>query len=205
MAAAFTDGQLPAVFSWLNAAYTIYSLLTELGQGAKRISDIVEALKSYSYMDQAPVVSVDVNESLESTLALLSGRLEEGIAVRRQYAPDLPHIQAYGSELTQVWTHLFDNALDAIEGGGVMLVRSRWEAPWVVVEVEDNGPGIPEAIQSKIFDPFFTTKPPGHGAGLGLSVSHNIIVQKHGGKLSFQSQPGRTVFEVRLPLEGPRL
>jgi signal transduction histidine kinase len=193
---------LPAVFSWLNAAYTIYTLLAELGQGAKRISNIVEALKSYSYMDQAPVVSVDVNESLESTLALLSGRQEEGITVRREYASDLPHIQAYGSELTQVWTHLLENALDAIAGGGAILVRSRWEAPWVVVEVEDNGPGIPEAIQSKIFDPFFTTKPPGQGAGLGLSVSHNIIVQKHSGKLSFQSQPGRTVFDVRLPVEG---
>jgi signal transduction histidine kinase len=200
---AFPAGQLPAVFSWLNAAYTIYSLLSELGQGARRISNIVEALKSYSYMDQAPVVSVDVNESLESTLALLAGRLEEGTIVHREYAPDLPHIQGYGSELTQVWTHLLDNALDAIAGGGKIFVRSRWEAPWVVVEVEDSGPGIPEAIHSKIFDPFFTTKPPGLGAGLGLSVSHNIIVQKHSGRLSFQSQPGKTVFDVRLPVEGP--
>jgi signal transduction histidine kinase len=196
-----SSSPLSTVFAWLGAAYTIYSLLAELGQGAGRISSIVEALKTYSYMDQAPVVSVDINASLESTLELLSSRMGPTLTIRREYGAGLPRFQAYGSELTQVWTHLLDNALDAMDGAGEIVVRSHWEPPWVVVEIEDSGPGIPEAIQSKIFDPFFTTKPPGKGVGLGLSVSHNIIVQKHSGRLTFTSQPGRTVFDVRLPGE----
>jgi signal transduction histidine kinase len=196
----FTAGQFPAVITSLGSTYTIYSLLGEIGQGTERITEIVKALKTYTYMDQAPVQAVDVHEGLNNTLVMLRSRLKAGINVRREYADDLPRIEAYGSELNQVWTNIIDNAITAMEGQGEIILRTRRDGQWVVVEIEDNGPGIPEAIQSKVFDPFFTTKPPGEGTGLGLNISHNIVVQKHQGKITVHSQPGQTCFQVRLPI-----
>jgi signal transduction histidine kinase len=197
----FAEPQLQAVITWLNGSYTIYSLLEEMGQGAGRIAEIVKALKSYTYMDQAPIQAVDVHEGLDNTLVMLRSRLKGGINVQRHYSADLPSIQAYGSELNQVWTNIIDNASAAMQGQGEIILRTRREKNWVVVEIEDNGPGIPPEIQSKIFDPFFTTKPPGEGTGLGLNISHNIIVQKHQGQISVSSQPGRTCFQIKLPLD----
>jgi signal transduction histidine kinase len=197
----FVDGQFPAVVVWLSCTYTIYSLLEEIGEGAGRIAEIVKALKMYSYMDQAPIQSVDVHEGLDNTLVMLRSKLKEGITVRREYAEDLPRIQARGSELNQVWTNIIGNATDAMNGQGELVLRTHQEDQWVVVEIEDNGPGIPEAIQSNVFDPFFTTKAPGEGTGLGLNISHNIVVQKHGGKIAVRSVPGKTCFEIRLPID----
>jgi signal transduction histidine kinase len=131
---------------------------------------------------------------------MLAYKLKKGVTVRREFAPDLPRIEGYGGELNQVWTNLIDNAVGAMSGQGELTLRTRREEEWVVVEVEDDGPGIPEAVQAKIFDPFFTTKAPGEGTGLGLNISHNIIEQKHGGQISVESQPGRTCFVVRLPI-----
>jgi signal transduction histidine kinase len=196
----FDREQIGVVMDWLAGSYAIYSLLEEIGQGAGRISEIVKALKSYSYMDQAPIQSVDIHEGLDNTLVMLRSKLKQGITVHREYAADLPHVEAYGSELNQVWTNLVDNAVDAMNGNGELTLRTHANGNWVVVEVEDNGPGIPAAIQSKVFDPFFTTKPVGKGTGLGLNISHNIIVNKHKGQISVASQPGKTRFEVRLPL-----
>ena len=196
----FAPDQLPAVIGWLSATYTANNLLTEIGQGAGRISEIVKALKSYSYLDQAPIQAVDVNEGLDNTLLILRNKLMSGISVRREYAPDLPEIQGYGSELNQVWTNLLDNAADALDGQGEIGIRSYVDGDWVVVEIEDNGPGIPPEIQSRIFDSFFTTKPPGKGTGLGLDISYNIVVQKHRGDIKVTSQPGKTSFQVRLPV-----
>jgi signal transduction histidine kinase len=144
---------------------------------------------------------VNVHEGLDNTLVMLRSKLKEGISVRREYQEDLPRIQAYGSELNQVWTNIIDNAVGAMNGQGEIVLRTRQEDEWVVVEIEDNGPGIPDEVQSRIFDPFFTTKPPGEGTGLGLNISHNIIVQKHGGKIGVRSVPGNTCFEIRLPIE----
>jgi signal transduction histidine kinase len=197
----FAETQLQAVIAWLNGSYTIYSLLEEMGQGAGRIAEIVKALKSYTYMDQAPIQAVDVHEGLDDTLVMLRSKLKGGINVQRDYAADLPPIQAYGSELNQVWTNIIDNATAAMQGQGEIILRTGREGKWVVVEIEDNGPGIPAEIQPKIFDPFFTTKPPGEGTGLGLNISHNIIVQKHQGQISVSSQPGRTCFQIKLPLD----
>lgn len=197
----FAETQLQPVITWLNGSYTIYSLLEEMGQGAGRIAEIVKALKSYTYMDQAPIQAVDVHEGLDDTLVMLRSKLKGGINVQRHYAADLPPIQAYGSELNQVWTNIIDNAIAAMQGQGEIILRTRREAKWVVVEIEDNGPGIPPEIQPKIFDPFFTTKPPGEGTGLGLNISHNIVVQKHQGQISVSSQPGRTCFQIKLPLD----
>ena len=198
--AEFTLTQFMIVLRWLNCTYIVYSLLEEIRQGSNRISEIVKALKAYSYMDQAPVQSVDIHEGLDNTLVVLRSKLKPGITVRRQYDPGLPKIQAYWSELNQVWTNLIDNAIDAMHGEGEITLRTRQDGPWVVVEVIDHGPGIPQAIQGKLFDPFFTTKPPGKGTGLGLSITHSIVVEKHHGRIDIHSQPGQTIFEVSLPL-----
>ena len=197
----FKEQQLTVVVGWLNATYVVYNLLTEIGQGAGRIAGIVKALKSYSYLDQAPVQAVDVNEGLDNTLLILRSKLKEGISVRREYSEDLPRIQAYGSELNQVWTNLIDNAVDALDGQGEIILRTRQDGESVVVEVEDNGPGIPEEIQARIFDAFFTTKPPGKGTGLGLDISYRIVVDKHRGDMTLHSRPGRTRFQVRLRVD----
>ncbi len=204
----FSPEHLPAVVGWLGAIYQVHNLLVENGQGAGRISEIVKSLKSYSYLDQAPVQTVDVHEGLDSTLVMLRSKLKQGISVRREYAADLPKIQAYGSELNQVWTNILDNAADAltqgVEAGTVtapeIVIRTRREGEWVIVELQDNGPGIPAEVLPKIFDPFFTTKPPGKGTGLGLDISYNIIVNKHRGDLRVYSQPGLTSFQILLPL-----
>jgi signal transduction histidine kinase len=200
LAGTFTAEQLPAVLDSLTATYSVHSLLAEIGQAAGRISEIVKALKTYSYLDQAPVQAVDVQEGLEDTLLILRSKLKEGISVRREYEPGLPKIQGYGSELNQVWTNLIDNAADAVNGQGEIVLRTRREGDFVVVEVQDTGPGISPEIQDRIFDPFFTTKPVGKGTGLGLDISYNIVVNKHRGDIKVHSEPGKTVFEVRLPL-----
>jgi signal transduction histidine kinase len=196
----FDAGQFPAVIEWLNYTYIMYSLLEEIGQGAGRITELVKALKDYTYLDQAPIQAVDIHEGLDSTLVILRSKLRD-VTVRRDYAGDLPRIQARGSELNQVWTNLVDNAIDATNGAGTVSIRTRKDGNWVVVEVEDNGPGIPDEVLPHLFDPFFTTKAPGKGTGLGLNISHNIVVQKHQGRIDVSSQPGETRFEVRIPVD----
>jgi PAS domain S-box-containing protein len=199
LGAAFNDRALPVVLDWLAFKYAVYSLVAEIIIGTGRIAELVRSLKTYTYMDQAPVQEVDVREGLENTLIILHNKLKKGVNVVRDYAEDLPTIQAYASELNQVWTNIIDNAIDAMEGTGTLVVRTRREDPWVVVEIEDDGAGIPEELQSKIFDPFFTTKALGEGTGLGLNISRNLIVQKHHGQMSVRSRPGKTVFTIRLP------
>ena len=200
LAQEFGSGQFGTVIQALNTSYLIQRLSTEIGQAAGRISELVRALKGYSYLDQGPVQPVDVHQGLEDTLMILRGKLKPGISVRREYAEDLPRIQGYGSELNQVWTNLIDNALDAVDGAGEIVLRTREEGDWIIVEVSDNGPGIPEEIQGRVFDQFFTTKEPGEGTGLGLDISYRIVVDKHRGNIRLSSQPGNTRFEVRLPV-----
>lgn len=190
---------LQAVVAWLAAGCTVYSLLQEVGHGVERISEIVKAVKSYSYLDQAPIQEIDLHEGLENTLVILRHKLQPHVQVTRGYAADLPRIQAYGSELNQAWTNLIDNAIDAMEGRGELTLRTYPRDGKVVLEVEDNGPGIPADIQDRIFNPFFTTKPPGSGTGLGLHITRNIIVQRHQGRIELDSRPGRTRFRVTLP------
>jgi signal transduction histidine kinase len=196
----FTPTQLPVVMEWMECSHTIYGLTEEIGHGTQRIAEIVKALKAYTYLDQAPHQLVNVHDGLDNTLIILRSKLQSGITVQRDYASDLPLIDAYGSELNQVWTNLIDNSIDAMSGKGEIQLRTRRDGDWVVVEIEDTGPGIPASIQNHIFDPFFTTKPPGQGTGMGLNITHNIIVQRHKGRVDLFSQPGHTRFEVRLPL-----
>ena len=205
LAESFAGDQFTAVIDWLDSSYTIYSLLEEVGSGAARISELVKALKSYAYLDQAPLQTVNVHDGLNDTLLIMRGKLKNNIDVSREYDPDLPHIEAYGSELNQVWTNLIDNAIDALEETPTphLTLRTSFDDRWVVVEVEDNGPGIPSNVIAHIFDPFFTTKEVGKGSGMGLNISHNIVVQKHHGRFDVTSEPGRTLFQVRLPREAP--
>jgi PAS domain S-box-containing protein len=200
LAANFADARFALVVDWLSCVYSVFSLVGQITLGTGRIAEIVKALKTYTYMDQAPVQSVDVREGLDNTLIILHSKLKKGVTVRREYAPDLPVIQAYASELNQVWTNIIDNAIDAMGGKGTLIVRARRDGAWVVVEIEDDGPGIPEEIQSKVFDPFFTTKAPGSGTGLGLNISRNLVVQRHHGQLTFTSSPRGSCFRVCLPV-----
>ena len=203
LAGGFAPATLVVVLNWAAAIFPVYALLQEVSQGSNRISEIVRALKGYSYLGQAPILEVDLREGLDNTLVILRSKLKAGVTVHRSYAADLPPLMAYGSELNQVWTNLLDNAIDAMGGQGNITIRTRKEGEWAVVEIDDDGPGIPETIQSRIFDPFFTTKDPGKGTGLGLSTSYAIVTEKHRGQLSVESRPGVTRFTVKLLIAGP--
>mgnify|MGYP003503246405 CR=1 FL=1 len=175
-------------------------LLSEVQQTTERISQIVRAMKSYTYLDQAPILEVDIHEGLENTLVIMQHKLKPGVTVKREYSADLPRIEAYASELNQVWTNIIDNAVDAMNGKGEIVLRTYAEDNRVVVEIVDNGPGMPENIRSRIFEPFFTTKPPGKGTGLGLHISHDIVANRHHGQLLVESKPGETKFKAVLPV-----
>ena len=196
----FAEDQLPKVLGYLSRDFSVQHLLAEIRSAATSISDIIKAYKSYVYLDQAPVQGVNIHEGLDGTLLILGGKLKEGISVRKEYAPDLPEIMAYGSELNQVWTNLIKNAADAMDGKGEIVLRTRSDNGWVVVEIQDNGPGIPSELQEKIFETGFTTKSRDKGTGLGLGSSRKIIEERHRGEISLTSEPGNTRFEVRLPL-----
>jgi signal transduction histidine kinase/predicted CoA-binding protein len=196
----FSADQLGKVIAWMGASFNSFSLLEEINQGSERISEIVKSLKSYVYLDQAPVQAVDIHEGINNTLVMLRHKLKEGIEVKRDYAEGIPPIQAYGSELNQVWTNIIDNAIDAMNGKGEINITTRQEGDWVIVDLEDNGPGIPEEIQEEVFSPFFTTKAVGKGTGLGLNISYKII-EKHAGEVKVFSKPGKTRFQVSLPVD----
>jgi signal transduction histidine kinase len=191
----------PLSIQWLGTGCFMMGLLSEVLQTTERISQIVRAVKSYTYLDQAPLLEVDVHEGLENTLVIMQHKLKKGVTVKREYSQNLPHIEAYASELNQVWTNIIDNAIDAMHGKGEIKIRTYEEDHRVIIEIVDNGPGIPEEIQSRIFEPFFTTKAPGHGTGLGLHISHDIIANRHHGQLLVESAPGKTKFRVILPIK----
>jgi signal transduction histidine kinase len=187
----------------LVADYEILCLTAELEESSRRISDLVQSIKSYSFMDQSPTSQVAVEEGIEVTLRMFQHQLKHGVQVSRVYAKDLPRIPANGSALNQVWTNLIDNALDAMESlppgqPKALLLRTGVEPDRILVEIGDSGPGIPLEVQGRIFDPFFTTKPVGEGTGLGLDIVQRIV-RNHKGSIRVESAPGRTVFQVRLP------
>jgi signal transduction histidine kinase len=192
------EGRVDAL-AWLESRLGLKLLVKQVDQSTGRIAELVKAIKSYSYMDQAPVQDVDIHEGLESTLTMLGHKLRN-VTLVREFDRTLPRITAYGSELNQVWTNLIDNAIDAVKGTGKICVGTCREDDQVVVEVVDNGPGIPAEVQSRMFEPFFTTKGVGSGTGLGLVISNRIVGDRHGGEIEFESKPGETRFKVRLPI-----
>ncbi len=197
---AFNDSAIPVVLRWLGAALAARGLLHEIAVSSRSISDIVRAVRSYTYLDQAPVQDVDIRATVEDTLVILRHRIGPDVVVERDFAPDLPAIEAFGSEINQVWTNLIANALDAMDGSGALRIEARADLDDVVVRITDTGPGISADIRDRIFDPFFTTRAPGGGTGLGLHIVHNIVVNRHRGRITVRSEPGATTFEVRLPV-----
>jgi signal transduction histidine kinase len=197
-------GKLPAAshadaLGWLEARLKLRMLLGEVEQSTGRIAELVKAVKSYSYMDQSPMQEVDIHEGLESTLTMLGHKLKNATLLR-SFDRSIPRIMAHGGELNQVWTNLIDNAIDAVKGTGKICIGTSLEDNHLVVEIVDNGPGIPPEVQSHLFEPFYTTKPIGSGTGLGLIISNRIVADRHGGEIEFESKPGETRFKVRLPV-----
>ncbi|SFT96097.1 Histidine kinase-, DNA gyrase B-, and HSP90-like ATPase [Geodermatophilus amargosae] len=202
VAAVAGEAALAAGLEWVASTLETTGLLAEVKDSTRRISDLVAAVRSYSQLDRASMQRTDVAEGLESTLMTLAHRVPAGVTVVREYAADVPRIQALAGELNQLWTHLVDNALDAMDGAGTLRVRTGWERSAVVVEVGDTGAGMTEEVRAHAFDPFFTTKGVGEGTGLGLDISRRIV-ERHGGDIGIDPRPRETVLRVRLPSVGP--
>jgi signal transduction histidine kinase len=200
------EGRLPGgyagdVVTWLASEVAGDELLREIGYASIRISELVGAVKSYSYMDKTASKEVDVHAGLNNTLIMLGHKLKKGdIEVVRDYEKNLPPVCGHGGELNQVWTNLIDNAIDAVDGHGRITVRTASENGRVLIEIADDGPGIPNEVREKIFEPFYTTKDVGKGTGLGLDISHRVVVEDHKGDIRVLSEPGDTRFQVRLPI-----
>ena len=201
LAARLPERALPDVLAWLASETAGDELLREIRQASARVSELVGAVKSYSHMDKGAQKQANINEGLKSTLVMLGHKLKKGnVEVVKDLDEGLPTVCAYGSELNQVWTNLLDNAIDAVGGDGRVGVRSAREGDKVLVEISDDGPGIPEEVRARIFEPFFTTKDVGAGTGIGLDISHRVVVEEHGGDIRVESSPGDTRFQVRLPI-----
>jgi signal transduction histidine kinase len=196
----FEPEHLKIVVRWLASGCMAYRLLDEINMGTERMSEIVRSVKAYSYLDQGPVQQVDLHQGLENTLVILRHKMKDGVTIKREYASDLPLIEAHGSELNQVWTNILDNAIDAMQGKGEITIRTRRDGDKVLVEIQDNGPGIPEEIQKRVFEPFFTTKPPGLGTGLGLHIAYTVV-NNHAGRIDLTSGPSGTCFQITLPMQ----
>jgi signal transduction histidine kinase len=197
------DGVLEGAVRWINYSVETELLMNEIEDSVTRISSLVQSAKQYSQLDRAPFQVIDVHELLDATLLMLSAKIGKQITVVKDYDRALPQISAYASELNQVWTNIIDNAAQAMPGGGTLTIRTARDEDWLLVEIGDTGPGVPEDIKSRIFEPFFTTKPVGQGTGLGLDISWRIVVKKHHGDLKLISEPGNTRFQIRLPLVPP--
>lgn len=191
---------LEPALRWL--AYTVETenLLIEVKESTKRISALVGAAKQYSQLDRTPHRDIDLHEGLKATLVMLAGKKPEGVRIVKEFDRSLPQVPAYAAELNQVWTNLIENAIDAVAGDGTVTIRTARDGDYALVEVIDDGPGVPDELKRRVFEPFFTTKGVGRGTGLGLDVSWRVVVNRHGGDLTVVSRPGDTHFQVRLPL-----
>jgi signal transduction histidine kinase len=185
---------------WVASTLSLTSLLSEVKASTHHISELVGAVRSYSQMDRASMQQADVTEGIESTLVMLGHRLRDGVSVERKYRAGVPRIEAYPGELNQVWTNLIGNAVDAMDGSGTLRVATRVDGDNVVVEIADNGPGMPPEVAERAFEAFYTTKDVGKGTGLGLDIARRIVVERHGGTITIDSRPGETVLRVSLPL-----
>ncbi|HEV7656202.1 MAG TPA: ATP-binding protein [Mycobacteriales bacterium] len=199
-AAAVLDGApLAAGLHWVASSLSMATLLAEVKESTGRITDLVAAVRTYSQLDRASLQWADVSEGLESTLVMLAHRLPGGITVVRDYGPDVPRIEAVPGELNQVWTHLIDNAADAMGEKGTLRISVRGHGDGVQVEIGDTGAGMSDEVRTHAFEPFFTTKGVGEGTGLGLDTSRRIVVERHGGEITIDPGPGETVLRVTLP------
>jgi len=202
-ASALDGADLAGALHWLADTVETELLLTEITDSVARISSLVDSAKQYSQLDRAPYQVVDIHDLLDSTLAMLSGKIGDGITIVRDYDRSLPRIPAFPGELNQVWTNLIDNAVSAMQGSGTLTIRTARDRDQLLAEFGDTGLGVSPEIRDRIFEPFFTTKPVGQGTGLGLDISYRIIVGRHHGDLRVESVPGDTRFRVWLPLTTP--
>jgi signal transduction histidine kinase len=197
------DESVLCVLPWFEGVLNVAELLDQVEQSTARISELVTAIKEYSYLGQASEQEIDLHDGLENTLKILAFKLRKAnVEVVREYDRTLPKVCAYGSELNQVWTNLIDNAVDAMKanGRGTLTLRTSRNQDEAIVDVVDDGPGIPESVQGHMFEPFYTTKGVGEGSGLGLDIARRIIRTRHKGEIRFESRPGETCFQVRLPI-----
>jgi signal transduction histidine kinase len=199
--AGLRPAQVAPALEWMASSLAVDGLVGEIREATHRVSELVSAVRSYSQMDRALVQRTDVTEGLESTLVMLGHKLRGGITVVRDYATDLPQVEAIPGELNQVWTNLVDNAVDAMDGAGTLWVTARGTDSGVEVAVADDGPGVPADVAAHAFEPFFTTKEVGKGTGLGLDISRRIVVERHGGEITLEPREGGgALVRVRLPL-----
>src|SRR5437868_9609662 len=185
----------------ISTSLEISGLLNEIESSSSRISDLVRAIKEYTFMDQGPLQNVDVVKTIENTLTIMNHKLKHGVTVKREYEGNALFVSSFGSELSQVWTNIIDNAIDAMGGKGELRVRASRDHDSIMVEIADNGPGISPEVLPHIFEPFFTTKGVGEGTGLGLDTVKRIV-RKHRGTIQIQSKPGDTCFQIWLPVSG---
>jgi signal transduction histidine kinase len=205
-AASILEGSaLAPGLEWVASTFSAATLLGEVKESTRRISELVAAVRSYSQLDRALMQQIDVTDGLDSTLVMLGHKLRDSVTVVREYSADVPRIEAYAGELNQVWTNLIDNAVDAMAGRGTLRVATRVEDDSVVVEIGDTGPGMPPQVASRAFEAFYTTKDVGEGTGLGLDIARRIVVERHGGTISIDSRPGDTVLRVRIPVRPPSI
>ena len=189
---------------WVASASSLQGLLDEVREATRRVSDLVAAVRSYSQMDRGSVQRIDVTEGLESSLTILGHKLRPGVVVVREYADDVPMVDAYAGELNQVWANIIENAVDAMEAQGTLRIATRSAGEQVVVELADTGPGITDEVRERMFEPFYTTKDVGKGTGLGLDIARRIVEERHRGAIEVDTGPGGTTMRVVLPLQGAR-
>ena len=188
---------------WVASTLSAATLLGEVKESTRRITELVAAVRSYSQMDRGSIQTIDVTEGIESTLVMLGHKLRDGIEVIRSYGADVPRIDAFAGELNQVWTNLIDNAVDAMNGAGTLRISTRTDGDRIVVEFTDTGPGMPADVAARAFEPFYTTKDVGKGTGLGLDIAQRIVADHHGGTITITCHPGETTLQVRLPRQPP--
>lgn len=192
------EAVLEPALEWVASTLSVFTLLSEIAESTRRVSDIVGAVKSYTQMDRAAVQRFDVTDGIESTIVMLGHKLRD-VEIVRSYGSDVPEIDGHPGELNQVWTNLIDNAVDAMEGAGTLTLRTQFDGEAVIVDVGDTGPGMPPEVVARAFEAFFTTKDVGKGTGLGLDIARRIVQERHGGSIRIESEPGHTVIRVRLP------
>ena len=202
--AALAGPATDAALAWVAATVTARGLAGELKESTAQMSDLVRAIKTYAYMDRGELVEVDLHEGIDTTLRILKHKLKgKSLEVVRDYDHSLPKLTVRGSELNQVWTNLIHNAIQALGEHGTITITTRRDGSCALVDISDDGPGIPAEDQTHIFEQFFTTKDPGQGTGLGLATARRIVVDRHSGSLTFDSEPGHTTFHVSLPFTQP--
>jgi PAS domain S-box-containing protein len=193
---------LPPALRWIDATSSVQEVTDIITRSSYRISELVQAVKGYTYMDRGVEQDVDIHEGIENTLIILNHKLRD-MTINRDYDRSIPHLRVFGSTLNQVWTNILDNAIDATGGTGTITIRTSREGDNLLVDIIDDGCGIPEATRARIFEPFFTTKPQGKGTGLGLDTAWRIVTDEHGGSIDVTSEPGNTRFRISIPTEAP--